>query len=367
MSGKESVDLEKAKILIKKEWAYVESHPSGNFLDPKKHGTEIMQIGNVLQGNELTYRYILVTSALAKAVNPKIHFRALQKGSKLQGAYDARSVAHKVLVPFEKSHGERLGGSNEPFLNRPARYPEFALTNRDRNREAQNQLYSLLENSQVHCQTDISYPLAFLRQVLQEMIRLNPAKFDFPSPPVKVSLELTKEILDKFLSVSGSGERLVAVCAATFASLSEILDGQLTIKVYPVNWPDRFAKTAGDIEFYLNGTLEKAAEVKDKPVTEGDTRHCEAKARKHKLSDYIILYGAGIVKSDEEGIKKFIRSRIEKGINLYLFEVPQELTPFLMVIGEKGRSLFLKKVGEYLNEIKATRENKLRWKRIVTI
>lgn len=365
MTGKENVDLEKAKRLLKKEWKYVESNTSKNFLNPKKYKLEINSIRDILQGKELTYRYFLVTSALAKAVNPNIHYRVLQKGSKLKGAYDARSVAHEIIVPFEKSHGERLGGSNEPFLNRPARYTEFSLNNRDRNKLAQKRLYQLLENSQINSQTDTTYHRTFLRQVLKEMIELEPTKCDFFPAPVKISLESSGEIIKKFLNVSGSGERLVAVCAAMFTSLNEILQGIETIKVYPVNWPDRFAKTAGDIEFYLNDELVKAAEVKDKPVTESDVMHCEAKARKFKLTEYFIAYGAGIVEEDRKAILNLIKSRTNKGINLYLLKVPEDLTPFLIFIGEKGRTIFLDKIGNYLNAIKATRENKGEWKRLI--
>jgi hypothetical protein len=84
-----------------------------------------------------------------------------------------------------------------------------------------------------------------------------------------------------------------------------------------------------------------------------------------KLTEYIILHGAGIVESDKEAIGRFIRSEVEKGFNLYLLRVPQDLKPFLMSIGEKGRSLFLRKIGDYLNEIKATRENKREWRRLM--
>src|SRR5438105_878961 len=36
------------------------------------------------------FKYVLVTGVLAKAVSPEIHPRALQAGSSLLGAYDAR-------------------------------------------------------------------------------------------------------------------------------------------------------------------------------------------------------------------------------------------------------------------------------------
>ena len=72
----------------------------------------------------------MVTALLSKASYPQINPLCLQKGSKLKGAYDARSICHFVLVPFEREYlFNALGGSNEPFLNKPARFPELDPSN----------------------------------------------------------------------------------------------------------------------------------------------------------------------------------------------------------------------------------------------
>ena len=168
-----------------------------------------------------------------------------------------------------------------------------------------------------------------------------------------------------FLEVSGSGERLVAVCAAAFASMDKVSSGRLQVKAYPVNWPDKFAKTAGDIEFYLDSNIVKAAESKDKPISVSDVRHCQMKAKRHGITEYIILNGAGIVADDEMSIDKFIESQLQEGINLYLLNVPSGLFPYFLYLGEQGRRLFLTEVGSYLNEIKATRENKEAWQQLI--
>ncbi|CAH0281639.1 hypothetical protein SRABI80_03731 [Peribacillus frigoritolerans] len=95
---------------------------------PKSKFTE--EIYSVLNENHLTYKYILVNALLAKASFPEINMICLQKQSKLVGAYDARSLCHQVLVPFEE---EKLfgafGSSIEPFLNKPARVPELSTSN----------------------------------------------------------------------------------------------------------------------------------------------------------------------------------------------------------------------------------------------
>ena len=91
----------------------------------------------VLDNNHLTYKYILFTALLSKASDDSINPLCLQKRSSLSGAYDARSICHKVIVPFEIETLEKaLGGSNEPFLNKPARFPELSPSNAVRNGNA---------------------------------------------------------------------------------------------------------------------------------------------------------------------------------------------------------------------------------------
>ena len=82
-------------------------------------------IDYVIDNTHLTYKYVLFTALLFKSTDESINALCLQKQSTLPGAYDARTVCHKVIVPFEmETLKKALGGSNEPFLNKPARFPE---------------------------------------------------------------------------------------------------------------------------------------------------------------------------------------------------------------------------------------------------
>ena len=93
------------------------------------------ELRTILHGPHLTFRYMLFTALLAKSVNPVVNARSLQAGWEIEGnpvpgAYDARSLCHKVIVVIEREFlGNRLGGSNEPYLNKPARYQSIELDN----------------------------------------------------------------------------------------------------------------------------------------------------------------------------------------------------------------------------------------------
>src|SRR5690348_6497937 len=111
----ENVDQDLATTKLLQAWAKVDKPR----IAPPEQARKL--IDAVMSSKDVTFKYILVTGLLAKSTNPSIHPRAIQTGSKLANAYDARSLCHSVIVPFEKTRGDLFGLSNEPFVNKPAR------------------------------------------------------------------------------------------------------------------------------------------------------------------------------------------------------------------------------------------------------
>ncbi|MFB6108650.1 MAG: restriction endonuclease, SacI family [Haloplanus sp.] len=93
--AEENVNSEKASKILNREWKYIQSDDQTEYIDDDLIRTKIK---GILTDSNKTYRYILVNAALSKATNPHIHYRALQAGSSLEGAYDARSVAHDAVT-----------------------------------------------------------------------------------------------------------------------------------------------------------------------------------------------------------------------------------------------------------------------------
>src|SRR3989338_3447132 len=121
------------------------------FKAPCKKSDDISKlISDVISGAHITYKYILVTGLLAKTTSEEVNPLALQAGAPIKGAYDARSLCHKVLVPFERNFLQNaLGGSNEPFLNKPARFTHLSDKNAVRNgndRQILNTLIQIFNN-----------------------------------------------------------------------------------------------------------------------------------------------------------------------------------------------------------------------------
>lgn len=79
-------------------------------------------IERIINGPHKTFRYMLMTGLLVAVSDSRLNPRCLQMNAGCEGAYDARSLCQKVIVPFEKTFLQgRLGASNEPFANKTAR------------------------------------------------------------------------------------------------------------------------------------------------------------------------------------------------------------------------------------------------------
>src|SRR5208337_4970378 len=114
-------DLEAAAALLEKEWAEIQAGSAAISAAIPQPIHEA--INRSIDSHTKTYRYVLPTQLLAKVVNPALDCRAIQATAKLQGAFDARSVCQKVIVPFERKAENVLGGSAEPYANNPMRIP----------------------------------------------------------------------------------------------------------------------------------------------------------------------------------------------------------------------------------------------------
>src|SRR5713101_5463323 len=197
-----NVDHGAAKAALHKAWAEVSS-------SSRPPAAMAQLIEKVLGASDVTFKYILVTGYLAKCVSPSAHARAIQVGSKLTGAYDARSLCHKVVVGFEKSKGNLFGLSNEPFVSKPARHPEHDGNNSQlRNKLGAKLLHKALELAQKATRDEVYRGLVHILRVGSE----HAANEKQVTVTTKVSrANVLRSIKQSLAETEGGGKR-VGVC-----------------------------------------------------------------------------------------------------------------------------------------------------------
>ena len=299
-----TIDFRTAGLIL--ERALVEAEPANdNFGET---------IYSVLTGSHKTYRYILVNALLAKATNQDVNALSLQKGDGKQGKFDARSLCHNVLVPFERLKLQGcLGDSNEPFLNKPARFVTLSMDNAVRAGRDKETLESVIRVLSSITTSEMAYKylrsaMAVLKQNHENYLK----KFSIGDALIDVS-EFSQLVLDYIYKITNhtmDGE----ICPLVVAELERLYLGK-EYKVVPhkVNESGSSSKEVGDIDIFdSEGTLVNAIEVKDKNFSEQDVIHAISKFRQANLTSSLFIYGKN-VNFDEDSVYRVLTKTGREG------------------------------------------------------
>jgi len=260
------------------------------------------QISEVINHTHLTFKYIFVTALLSKCVDPDVNPLALQAGSKLPGSYDARSVCHSVVVPFERiflSNG--LGGSNEPFLNKPARFTEISRNNavrRGKDKAIQDLLCTLLpkiknQKQSFNCLVDALYFI--LKNAISKSVFLENQGL------LNISASEILQFIDELTAKSFEGESCVLVAGALIQCLGSTFYKGFNVNVHPVNQAGSSSNEVNDIDAYNDKGIVWTFEIKDKNFTRYDVDHAVRKTRENHCSSLYFIKGknGSLIEMDE--------------------------------------------------------------------
>ena len=280
-------------IKVQKERTYVQSN-SRDYTD---------FLVDIYKGNHKTYKYILFTALLAKtAFKESIDALSLQEGGGARsGAYDARSLGHKVTVPFERKYlNNALGGSNEPFLNKPARFPTIDKSNSVRAGKDQKKLNLLVDNLSSLDFTQAEIWLEESLNILIDIAEANYEKFVLDVELPNEAVLIKKLFLD--LTTENFGGEMLSISLGGLMSM--VLGDYYSIEVHKVNQSGSSSKEVGDIDIYLNKELIYSLEAKSKDFALQDVEHAIKKAKSYGLKSFFFIYNHTIPSNDiiEESI-----------------------------------------------------------------
>jgi len=343
----------KALILLNKAFeSYKKFKPKK--LTPEDQAT----IREIILGDHLTFRYILMTGLLGRAVDPKIHPRSIQAKADLQGAYDARSLCHKVWVPFEREYlDSRLGGSNEPYLNKPARFESVDKTNAVRAGKDQvllDMLYELLERLNVANQATANeaFMLAFKLMMLRDGATIT----ELPLKAFSLTSECLRNFLDEYLRESHGGEVPVSVAGAILALRFD--EKNQSVKVHPANQAGTSSNEVGDIDVYSGEIVILPVEVKDKPYLLSDVKHAVNKARYSKCTRLLFVSGRRALPQDNLTSTGLVSESSTDGFDLAFISIDEMFKVECALLNEIGRRKLLELVNKILVEMRCKDETK---------
>lgn len=276
-------------------------------------------VKKILGGSHKTYKYILVNAILAKATNNNIDPLALQAGAPLKGAYDARSLCHQVLVPFERDFLQNaLGGSNEPFLNKPARFTHLSVYNavrKGRDKETLALLIATLPNIKTskEAKAYLSCALEFLNTRIEELQALHESAIKYSPTLVEIY-----EFIYRFLERSYEGETSAVVVGALEKIYHSRQKGAFKVVAHKVNQSGASSKEVGDVDIYKDDQFHYAIEIKDKNFTAYDLEHAFEKIIKSGGKKGQFVYGPNASFDNEVITAKLARFESKGFMTLFM-------------------------------------------------
>jgi len=230
-----------------------------------------------------TYKYIFV-NALLGAVNGNNPLVLQKQAGDILGmhnSWDARSFCHKVLVPFEREYMDsRLGASNEPFLNKPARFMSLSKENAVRRGSDRETLLSMIDFFE-SCEFSgkarqyLVFALYKVREILVPKIEVPRAKIG----------SLDSFPIEEILAKSCEGESLVFVTGV----LLQMLNPEAQVVCHKSNQSGASSGEVGDIDIFSVDGIVGAVEVKDKRFTISDVEHAKMKASQAGLKNFLFV------------------------------------------------------------------------------
>ena len=350
-------------------WKEIMSGPDRDFLDQKL----IDRIKQVLRGSSKSFRYCLVTQCVGKWLWPDLDARCLQKargsapdtGGK---AWDPRSFASAVIVPFELNHWYRvLGGSKDPYVAKPLRRPEISLdpsvVQSIRWKDDWRALFEVV--SEIETRGDPELAERVVRQILMEIRRLiaeQKVDFQLPSPATFATHRLIR-MLRRFLAQPSGGLRAQLAVYAALKAPAYFAD----VTTHSVTTADEMAGRYGDVQCYdETGQLVLVASVKDVRIRPDDIQHDLGKLEQTKASLAVFAF-RGV--ENKESVGKLQARAAETGRDVLVFdgaETYEALSVMLGLATERERRNFVLEMNEVLN-LYGARQDKEDWKQLLSL
>jgi len=313
-----------------------------------------------------SYRYVLPTQLAAKLADHALDCRSLQAARGGPGAFDARTIAHKVVVPFDQENERVLGGAPEPYVNNPLRVPEVSRSYRrqQKNKGDWDSLSSVLEA--VEGAQDPAFTRSVLLQALLEVHRrLRDVQVVYPIPR-RTSLRNALRIISDFLSESSGGDRLLAMGAALFGVIGKRFGLYPQVRRANVTAADSATGMSCDLECVsANGDVILAVELKDRDLTVTQMKGKMEAFREKQVSEIFFIAQGGVKESDRSEVDGTVDREFAAGQNVYITDLFALSQAALALLGEQGRRDFLAQVGSQLDSYGSDVAHRRTWAQLL--
>ena len=314
--------------------------------------TPDVQMDTLANSNTVAIRYALVTQLLGKIADPTRDMLMLQIADSGKGAWDARSFATAVVVPWVADNQHVLGTSLEPYASKPLRRERLERDMANvRDKAGWAALVSLLNELEG---VDHIERIQAFRRVLRSLVRRLAAQTFGYAIPQRVSLPTVSKILVAFLGTPSGGLRPLAVTTALLRTIGTAFGLFSRVEGQGINEADAAGGAPGDVLCYCHDDPEHlclVVEVKDIELTIAHVQSATRKAKQADVGLTSLLFTVPAIRlSDRDAIEALTRREWASGLNVYTADIVPLTEAAFMLLGDEWRIDLIRAIGTELDE-----------------
>ncbi len=356
--------LTECSATLKKHWAEVKDRAeAGNTSDFLQEEDLLKAIRYSLNCKEKGYHYVLLTQLMAKTSDPKRDCRALQDQARVPGAFDARTIAHSVSVPFDRQQLDgALGRSPSPYLINSLRAPLLDVDDVKKRKDKEGWRSVCQVAEEVESKNDPEFTANVFKQVLLGIYRKLGSTTIKYNIPLRSSLAQVVAAIRRFTDEKSGGDRPLALTAALFQTIGKYTKlFEPSVRRGRINASDESSGQIADVECVdAEGNIVIAIEVKDKTVTVSDLEEKLGATREKSIKE--VFFVSARVNKEADDVPLRVAQEFSFGQNLYVCHLVDLAQSILALTGEASRRNFLANVGEQLDKYSDTK-HRLAWKK----
>jgi hypothetical protein len=349
-------DSQEIRVWLDEQWAKT---LGGEIEDPD------LQIDQFVDSSVVSIRYAFVTQLLGKIAATQRSLLRIQLASGELGAWNARSFADSVVVPWVSANSNVLGTSAEPYASKPLRRPRIARDMPDvRNRDKWNQLVEFFEPLEGATREELVFQFERVLKSLARRAARQEVRYLIPH---RISYRGLIGIVSEFLSESSHGFRPLVISTALLRTLGSGFRLFSKVESQGINESDQATGSGGDITcFDRDGQVSLIAEVKARDLTDADVHSTITKSlAAEERSENVLFVAPGISESGESKIESRIQSEWASGLNIFHVDVDSLLAVSLVLLEESWRIRFIEEVGKDL-DFRGQHRHRLKWQRLLS-
>ena len=350
--------LEESKTLLDELWIQGDGLPDGL-------STEIIHDIDLLLNDDAgqTYPFALIAQLLGPTVDIRLDPLSIQVSCKTShgipegAAWDARSLAHKVVVPWNQTNEYPLGTANQPYVNNPLR---FAYID-DAMRGAQKYKiqFDALRRVLTFSRANPACRVALLQSALvSAKNRLTARAIEF-TPPLRLSIPTLRTLIESYVSERSLGLRLQVVVAAIARAIYRS-QSDVAVKTNKSTAADVATLNGADVCVEKSGVSIVLIEVKDRGISTADLHDAIRKARTVLATELKVVVASSAPMGPE--LESTAEREFALGVAVSVISWRAFFEGYLATSDIDSRRYMLNQVGTVLNEIAAPHQHKLAWR-----